>query len=379
MDEQQALLATVATQTDFPEHPKEVDDRYGITEEAPKVKGRAGGDGDELTTSTSSHDVLHDEHEAHSPTQTSDLEISKTRPPAYDFVGVDFPERTQSESESGLEEDPLWRCVQSELERENGKFYRYFFRDRKSTDPHSIDPVRRAASMGLKIIILSYLPLTHYICLFLWCLFLFISMSYFVIFQYVTSSSYMYHNISASDCTIIGFRKFKIIEDVVIAVAFILALADFLVLMIYSVRECYKQHIPAPSPERTPLLRPSVVRSKLETFLFYWRKYGDIPRLILPEALLYTLYAVISLCYPLAETKNNFFQVNFMIVFPAVIITFFCIQFAFASTALYSVCCKPTISSSNKTVGLLLGFILNFLLQRIYQGFQFYASTYRIS
>ena len=41
MDEQQALLAKVTTQSDLPEHPKpskEVDDRYGITEDAPKVK-----------------------------------------------------------------------------------------------------------------------------------------------------------------------------------------------------------------------------------------------------------------------------------------------------------------------------------------------------
>ena len=63
-----------------------------------------------------------------------------------------------------------------------------------------------------------------------------------------------------------------------------------------------------------------------------------------------------------------------MIVLPVVLFTLSFIQFAIASTALYSVCCKPTISSSNQMVGLLLAFTLNFLFQRFYQAYELYVS-----
>ena len=312
MDDWQPLLATVATQHDLPDRPKEVDDRYGIKimEEPAKAKRRTGGDGDHELASP-------DEYEARSHAQTSDPDAEIPRR----FVEVDYPEQTQRERESGLqlEEDPLWRCVQSELERKNGKFYRYVFHDRKSTDPYSIDPVRRAASMGLKIILLSYLPLTRFACLFLWCLFLLVSMSYFVIFQYVTRFNYRcVHNTTDYNTTFLDCTKIhdeacvqsKIIQDIVVAVAFILTLADFLVLMIYSFN---KRRITAQGQERAFSSRPSVVRSRLGAFLYYWRKYGEIPRLILQEALLYTLFANISLCY---EPRSVFFIIGFVIVFP---------------------------------------------------------------
>ena len=85
MDEQQVLLAKVATQRDFPERPKQLKKSTKDKElamEPPKVvKRRTGEDG--ATTS-------HDEHEgrSHSDTQTSN---PKTRPES-EFVILNFPD-----------------------------------------------------------------------------------------------------------------------------------------------------------------------------------------------------------------------------------------------------------------------------------------------
>ena len=400
------MLAVVAMQHGPPKTQKD-EERYGIPVEPLNAKRGTTEDGDAESTSSSAillDDSLpqYDEHEVPthgqalktSPRPTARLSASSAihhneSPPPYVEYEVPIhgqasetprpaanePDDARSpaqndQPQSALEDDPLWRCVQSELKRENGKLFRFIFHNRKN---HSIDPMRKAVFMGLKIIVLSYLPRTKYICLFLWCLFDLVSISVITGFHYsqVNDVCPEYSSASENNCTrhkhdntgCLGYARTL---DTVVAVTFIVALGDFLVLILYSLRECYEQYSGASSQGRTSSLRHTSMGRRLRAMIFYWRKYSDIPRLFLSEALLYTIY---SLQQTISCHESNITLAEIILVLLSLVFCFF-IQFAYVCVVIYSVSCKPTIAFNNHMLGLLIAFLLNFLVQRVFEIYE---------
>ena len=210
--------------------------------------------------------------------------------------------------------------------------------------------------MGLKIIALSYFPLTHYVFLLLWSLFQLGSMSVITILHYTKYAS----TDEFGNCTVYNRTL-----DIIVAAAFILVLTDFIVFVLYSVKEFYKRCIAPPNQERASV---SIVIKGWRVIFRLWRKYGDIPRLIMTEALLYTIFSLEIRCSSSSTMIQELIQ---LIIVPGVLFICLCIQIAFACIVLFSVCCKckPNIAFNWQMVGFLLVFILNFILQRSYEAF----------
>ena len=132
-----AVLGAANRQEDLSLNSK-VDDRFGVPEQTGLTIGNA-------------ETPVDSENEAYINGNTATINTDCTT------RGVDaqFPHELPDDAvhqRSDLEDNPIWRCVRSDMERDYGRFYYWILHDRSSEEPRAIDPVRRAPFMGFQLV-----------------------------------------------------------------------------------------------------------------------------------------------------------------------------------------------------------------------------------
>ena len=148
------------------------DDRFGAHSPAVPTIGKAEGAGvasgdeeDEGDNSLPGEEVTRHDQRGASFNNHESIQVDGDPAPPYE-------ERTPTayNERSDLDDNPIWKCVRSDLDSEHSESYRWLFRDENSEQPGAIEPFRMACYMGFKIITILYFPLMNDIVRFLWSL-----------------------------------------------------------------------------------------------------------------------------------------------------------------------------------------------------------------
>ena len=347
-----ALLAVAqATLSNSPDHRSpvavKVDDRYGAPEQTEPTIGKATPPESEPEyESHSDEDVAGADH--------VNIQEMQLPPPPYGALGL-------SAERSDLEENPFWRSVQSDMERDYSRFYHWILRDRSSEEPRAVDPARRARYMGFKLITTLYFPLTNDIFRFFWSLFQLAIMCTITAMGITTvvggfyecDYDYVYDLDNIDEVK----RLCKDVEEAavsVIVVAFILSLADFVTCTMHLASKRFWHMCCRTSPEAQPLLG-GPRSSKCRAIAGWWVKYSDIPRFVLSEALFIAIFYL-----GLIGFINDFIAISQFLLMTIV-------QFVVLISVLhYSTCTRKNFGVAYRDAWLLLGFILTIAMQKIY-------------
>ena len=338
-----ALLAVAqASQEKSPDHRspvvEKVDDRYGVPEQTEPTIGKA--------TPPESEQISEDESHSDEDVARADrVNIQEMQlPPPYGALGL-------SAECSDLEENPLWRSVQSDMERDHGRFYHWILRDRSSEEARAVDPVRRGRYMGLKLITTLYFPLTNDIFRFFW------SLLQLVIMCTLTALGFIFI-VDSSVCDDYNNKKLCKYNEVaavcVIVVAFILSVADFVTCTMHLASKRFWHMCCRSSPEAQPLLG-GPRSSKCRAIAGWWVKYSDIPRFVLSEALFIAIFYL-----GLIGFINDLIAISQFLLMTI-------IQFVVLISVLhYCTCTRKNFGVSYRDAWLLLGFILTIAMQKFY-------------
>ena len=351
------------------------DDRFGAHSPAVPTIGKAEGAGvasgdgeDEGDNSLPGGEVTRHDQRGASFNNHESIQVDGDPAPPYE-------ERTPTayNERSDLDDNPIWKCVRSELDREHGESYRRLFRDENSEQPGAIEPFRMACYMGFKITTIVYFPLINDIIRFLW------SLLHLVMVYTVTSisfsigtfqsairyhhSSCMYYpyyrcNTTEFSSEIIGLQKGTIYSlDGIAVIASLVATADVAICTAYWIRRrCWHMCCRTP-PEEQPLLGGGS-RSRLKTVADWWDKYCDIPRFIVSEILLITMHN----CAGIVNKNGLAVAVVVLVQFGLLSV----VELGVLMSVLYkSTCHKGSRSSNNRGTWFLWPFIVHFTLQRI--------------
>ena len=323
-----AVLGAANRQEDLSLNSK-VDDRFGVPEQTGLTIGKA-------------ETPVDSENEADLNGNTATI-ITDC---ATRGVDAQFPHELPDDAvhqRSDLEDNPLWRCVRSDMERDHGRFYYWILRDRSSAEPRAIDPVRRARFMGFQLVSTLHFPLTNDIFRFLWSLFQFLiiisiaALFYPFFFDSVQTTFYIERTTAA---------------NFIIVITLVLMLADFVVCTVHIARRRFWHMCCTTSPEEQPLLggpRSSIVG--------WWVKYSDIPRFLLSEALFIAIY-YLTLSFLLLNIPA-------MIALSFLLLTII-VQFIVLISVLHSTCTSEKFRLPYTDVWILLGIIINIILQQCF-------------
>ena len=354
------------------------DDRFGAHSPAVPTIGKAEdagvatGDGeDEGDNSLPGEEVTrHDQRGASFNNHESIQVDGDPAPPYEERTPTAYNERTD------LDDNPIWKCVHSELDREHGESYRWLFRDENSEQPGAIEPFRMACYMGFKIITILYFPLMNDIVRFLWSL-LHLVMVYsvtsiwFTIFQspirYHSFCTYNYSynpyymcNRTEFSSEIISLQKGTIYSlDGIAVIASLVATADVVICIAYLIRKRL-WHTCCRTPPEAQLLLGGGSRSRLKTVVDWWDKYCDIPRFIVSEILLIAMHN----CAGIVNSDVGEPTVAIIVLVQFGLLSW--VEFGVLMSVLYkSTCHKGSRGVNNRGTWFLWPFIVHFTLQRI--------------
>ena len=326
-----AVLGAANTQEDLSLNSK-VDDRFGVPEQAGMTIGKA-------------ETPVDSENEADLNGNTATIIIDCTTRGVDAQLPHELPDDAVHQR-SDLEDNPLWRCVRSDMERDHGRFYYWILRDRSSEEPQDIDQVRRARYIGFQLILTLHFPLTNDIFRFLWSLF------QLLIIVSVAALFYLLYFSNDDSVQTAFYIEMGTAANFIIAITLILMLADFVVCTVHIARRRFWHMFCRISPEEQPLLGGP--RSS-KWISGWWFKYGDIPRFVLSEALFIAIYY--STLFPL--------NIPVMIALSFLLLTII-VQFIVLISVLHSTCTSEKFRPPYRDVWILLGIIINIILQQCF-------------
>ena len=345
------------------------DDRFGAHSPAVPTIGKAedagvasGDEEDEGDNSLPGEEITRRDQRGASSNNHESIQVDRDPAPPYEErTPTAYNERTD------LDDNPIWKCVRSELDREHGESYRWLFRDENSEQPGTIKPFRMACYMGFKITTIIFLPLMNDIARFLW------SLLHLVMVYTITSLSliaikwgidYRCYNNSCDgpefSSEIISLQKGTIYSlDGIAVTASLVATADVVICIAYLIRKRLWHTCCRISPEEQPLLGGGR-RSRLKTVADWWDKYCDIPRFIVSEILLIAMHNCAGI------VNRNGLEVAVAIIVLVQFSLLSVVELCVLMSVLYkSTCHKGSRGVNNRGTWFLWPFIVHFTLQRI--------------
>ena len=334
-----AVLGAANTQEDMSLNSK-VDDRFGVPEQTGLTIGKAE------TPIDSENEADSNGNTATTTTECTTRGVDAQMPPPYEL-----PDDAVHQ-QSDLEDNPLWRCVQSDMERDHGRFYYWILGDRSSEEPRAVDPVRKARYMGSKLVLTLHFPLTNDIFRFLWSLFQLLIVISIAAVSYPSYADKKYYG-SVSRKKL--HKEHDTAAEYIIAISLILILGDFVICTVHIASKRFWHMCCRTAPEAQPLLG-GPRSSKWRAIAGWWVKYSDIPRFVLSEALFIAIYY---------STLSEFSSAQFVAL--SFLLFMMIVQLIVLMSVLhYSTCTSERFRLPYRDVWILLGIIMNIILQQCF-------------